>query len=310
MARNIKARRLLSDLYKEGTEIRFGGRYGKLGQVAGSDGFVDENGRKVPLNDDAEVAMFVRPPDPVQRDMVLRKANAQRAKALIRTKREEESEEFLTAMAFLVDMSDETLVDYVLIGGAPSRRGEAERETLADDEWKDMTAYQDAMNEYAMKSPEELEALADDPDFTALMELDKKFGEQVARRENQLEDAEREVTWMIAKSQGRKALEKKALERRADLIGNQAYLHEYERQMRYFSVRDPENIGQLFFDDPDDLAAQPEEVQDLIMEALLPFITEEGEAKNSQGADSGSATSGPPSEPETSDSSTPVEQNA
>lgn len=307
-APNIKQRRLLSDLFKEGTEIRFGGKYGKAGKIGP---FVEEaTGRKIPLDEDTEVSMYVCPPDPVQREMSLRAANAKRAKALMLTKRDEESEEYLTAMAFLVDMDQETLIDYVLIGGIPSRRAEAEREVLALEEWKDMTALQDAMREYGEKSEEELALLQDDPEFKALMEADERYGDQIAERENQLEDAARDVLKMVAKSQGREELERKALERRSELVANQAYLHEYERQMRFYAVRDSDRIDLLFYESPEDLAAAPDQIQDLIMEALLPYISEEGEAKNSPGAASGSESSEPPKKPETSESSTPEEQTA
>lgn len=294
--KNIKARRRLNELFRTGVEIRFGGRYGTAGKVGP---FVDDDGIHVRAADD-EVCMWIQPPDPVQRDMVMREANAKRARALVKAKRDEDSEEFLTAMAFIVDMSHDTLVDYVLLGQTGTRRADAEREILALEEWKDMTSYQDAMRQFEEMPAEELEG---NEEFEALMALDAKFGEQVLKRERELEETQRDALNMHTQEE----LERKAMERRAEMIGNQAYIHEYERQMRYYSVRDADNTDMLFFDRVSELAAQPDEVQELIMEALLPFITEGDEAKNSQRVASGSDSSALPEPQETSEVSTPEE---
>lgn len=301
-ATNIQARRLLSDLFKEGTEIRFwadenGKPVGKIGP------FVDDKGKRIPPKEGKEVAMFVRPPDPVQRDMAIRAGQGKRAAALVKAKRDEDSEEHLTIMAFLSDMSDETLIDYVVVADAMERRQEAEREILATEEWKDMTSYQEAMQQFMAMSEEELE---DNEEYQAMLELDEKFGQQVADREYELTEAQREALRLLP----REAVEQKALKKRAEIVGSQAFMAEYERQMLYFSVRDVDNTDKLFFADPGDLASQPDAVRTLIEEALVPYISETGDAKNSPRAASGSDLSELPANPETSDSSTPKEQIA
>src|SRR5205807_1752027 len=133
-----------------------------------------------------EEAMFVRPASPLQRNQAMSDAQAARARALIRTKREQDSEEHLTSMAFIVEMSLATLIDYVLMTTQEDRRNEAIRDVLADDEWKDMTALQDAMRQF-----EEDETPEDDPEFAALLDKDKRYGEQVNERFVQITDAER-----------------------------------------------------------------------------------------------------------------------
>ena len=300
---NIKARRLLSELYREGVEVRIF-RDPETGKPTGKIGpFKDEQGRKIAASDD-QVAMFIRPPDPVQRDMCMRAAQAKRAAALVAAKRDEQSEEHLTIMAFLADMSHETLIDYIVTGDFSNRRSEAEREVLSLEEWKDMTQYQDAMRQFQDMTPEELEG---NKEWEALLELDDKYARQVAEREIQLSEAQRETLRFLQRDQ----LEKKALDRRAELVGSQAFMNEYERQMRFYSVRDVDNIDQLFFETAQELASQPDQVRELIDEALLPFIAEEEEAKNSSGAaEDGSASSALPGTPETSEPSIPEVVNA
>ncbi len=297
---NIKARRLLSELFKTGTEIRFWAENGKpVGKIGP---FENENGRRIPP-DDETVCMFIRPPDPVQRDMSIRAAQGKRATALVRAKRDRESEEHLTIMAFLADMSDETLIEYVVQGDTPARVEEAEREVLALEEWKDMTQYQDAIREFIDKDPEELDG---DEDYQALLELDQKYSEQVHKREVQLADAHRDSLRFLQREQ----IERKALEKRSEIVGSQAFMAEYEKQMLYYSVRDVDKPDDLFFDKPEELASQPDYVRDLIQEALEPYINDVAEAKNSPGAASGSDSSALPATQETSEPSIREEQSA
>jgi hypothetical protein len=61
----------------------------------------------------------------------------------------------------------------------------------------------------------------------------------------------------------------------------------------------------LFFESARELAAEDDELRDLIDRAADRFIKDGNEAKNSQGVESGLESSALPSEPETTDSSTP-----
>ena len=79
---------------------------------------------------------------------------------------------------------------------------------------------------------------------------------------------------------GREELERRALEKRSELIGSQAFMTEYEDQMRYYSAREPENTDRLFFASVQEYREIDEIVQNAIGEALKTFINEVGEAKN------------------------------
>lgn len=293
MARNIAARRKLSDLFRVGVELRFGPDGGRIGP------FVEEDGTPSKLGEH-EVAMWIAPPSPLQREMSLREANAKRARALINTKREDESEEHLTGLAFLADMSTETLADYLLLTDQDERRGEAIRDVLSRDEWEDITALQDAMRQFdEAKTPE------DDPEYAAVLKRDQAYGDQVQEREFQITEASRETLLML----GRDVLEKRGLEKRAELVGSQAFMQEYERQMAFCSVREIGNHDLLFFESELEYADQDDIIRDTIEQALLKFITDGTEAKNSQRVASSLDSSTPPSEPEISESSTPEESS-
>lgn len=302
MATNIKARRRLSDLYKRGVEVRFGadsdGRpYGRVAPE-GEGYFLGEDGKPLPLGPD-EVAAWVQSPSPLQREMALRDAQASRARALVRARRDKDSPEHLTSLAFLVEMEDVTLIEYVLVSTADERRQDAMREVLAEDEWKDISDYQDAFRQFDEGYSDE--DLAANEEYQALLELDAKLGEQVDARAMELYTAEHESLVM----KGREKVEKEALERRIEIAASQSFMAEYERQMMFFSVRDIDDHGQLFFESARESAEQEDDIRQVFAEALERFISDVGEAKNSPRAASGSQPSELPTKLETSESSTP-----
>lgn len=289
---NIKARRKLADLYAIGVEVRFGPQGGRIGP------FRDAQGQSVPLGDD-EISLWVQPPSPLQREQAIRDASAARARAVLRAKRDEDSGEYLGQQAFFSGLTNETLIEYLVATGAQERHDEAQREVLARKEWDDVDALSDAMRIFQ----ESGESHEGDPEYEALLEADRRFGEQVAEREDQLAEAERESY----RSWNREALERKGSERRSELDGSRAFVTEYERQMRFYSVREADAHGVLFFESARELADADEQIQDVIAQALSTFIAEVGEAKKAPAESPGSVSSGQPSEPVTSAPSTPAE---
>lgn len=290
MARNLKARKRLSELYKRGVEIRFGPDGGRIGP------FDDEG----PAAED-EVALWISPPDPFQREQALREANAKRARALVAAKRDPDSEEQLTARAFLADMGLPTLIDYIALHEDDEIRGEAIREVLAREEWKDITELQDALRQF-----DEDETPEDDPEYAAVIARDDQYGKEVAEREASLREAAREGLALLQRDE----LERRGIDKRADLIGSQAFMNAYELQMTYYSVRDIDQHNLLFYDSPRELAEAEDQIQTTIKEALAGFINDVAEAKNLQRVVDGSAQSTPPNAPETSEPSIPEGVNA
>lgn len=312
---NIKARQKLSALYDKGVEVRFGpGPNGEpVEKIApgGKGYFKDEDGKREPLPE-GWVAVWVQPPNPLQREMAMRDSQAARAKSLVRAKRDENSEEHLTVMAFLADMSDETLVEYVILNDNDTRQGDAIREVLADDEWENMTELQDALRVFHERVEEgslTIEERDADPDWIALAEKDAEFGDQVQRRIEELMNAQRDVLKMQVDT-NRATVERKALQRRAEQVGTQAFAYEYELQMHFYSVREIDDHGALVYSNPREFASEAEEIREVIGEANRGFITDGAEAKNLLGVVSGSESSEPPSEPETSEASTQEGANA
>lgn len=300
MARGIKAREKLSRLYQRGQEVRF--CPGDDGQVEVIYGDLEQGGRIVdsePGEDD--VTVWVAPPSPLQREMALRDAQASRAKALLNAKRDTESVDHLTVKVFVSDMGDETLIDYLLLGDSDTRRQEAIREVLGRPEWEDMTAFTDAMAQYEDVDGNFIGDDPEDPEYLALLELDAKYSKQVQEAEAELIDAARDALRQF----GRPELERRAIEKRAEIVGSQAFMKEYERQMLFYAVREGDDHGALVYPSAKELAAEAQEIQDAYGKALKNFIMDVGTAKNSPRVAPGSEQSEPPSQPETSEASTP-----
>lgn len=285
MATNIKPRRKLGDLYKRGVEVRFDPEEG--GEVGPFD--------SPPATEDI-ICVWVGPPSPLQRDMAMREASAARARAIIAVKRDENSEEHLVSKNFVIDMGENTLVDYILLGSQEERRVEAMRDVLSDEEWKDFATLQDAMRQL-----EEGEINEDDPEYIAVMEKDREYGRQVSERFTSLTGSAREVLMR----QSRADLERKAMEKRAELIGSERFMHAFELWMTYYAVRDFDNHSLLYYEAPRQFQESEDIIQDTIKEALKTFIQDPSEAKNWQRAASGSTSSVQPNDPEISEVSIP-----
>lgn len=303
MARGIKAREKLSKLYRRGIEVRFGpgvdGPKVTYGDLADGGRIADPPGED-------DVTVWVAPPSPLQREMALRDAQASRAKALLNAKRDTSSVDHLSVMVFVADMAEETLIDYLLLSDSDTRRQEAIRDVLGRPEWEDMTAFMDAMAQYEDEDGNFIGDDPEDPEYKALLEADVRYSNQVQETEAELINVARDALRQF----GRPELERRAVEKRAEVVGSQAFMKEYERQMLFYSVREGDDHGVLVYSSAKELAEEDQEVQEAYGKALKNFIGDAGTAKNSLRAAPGSEQSEPPSQPETSAPSTPEAASA
>lgn len=246
-----------------------------------------------------DMRIWVRPASPLQREMVVREAQAARARAMV-TARDEDSREWITIRGFIAALTMDGLVEYVMDLDEATRLSEARRDVLKEKEWEDFNALRDAMRQF-----EESGAERDDPEWASLMKRDQAFGDQVADRADELRADAREAFKLMP----RPDLEKRAFEKRLDQAGSAAFMDSYETWMLYYACRDDDDHLVQYFDDPDDLKSAPQELQDGLSNRLARFITDAGEAKNSQGAVAGLPSSAPSDAPEISESSTPEESS-
>lgn len=249
---------------------------------------------------DTDLRIWVCPPNPLQREQVVREAQAARARAVV-TGKDPNSNEWITIKAFISQLSDDGLVDFIMDLDEQERLSEARRETLKEKEWEDFNDLRDAMRQY-----EEAGSPSDDPEWKSLLDRDAEFGRQVFKRGDELREAAMEANKLIPRAK----LEERAFGKRVEQAGSAAFMRDYEMWTLFYGCRDDVDHSELYFLDPADLKAQPEDLQDALGAMLASFVTEAAEAKNLPGVVSGSTSSEPPVEPEISESSTPKESSA
>lgn len=279
---SITARKKLSSLFSKGCAVRFsreGATVAEHEDPVGSATFVftDENG---PCPEDG-VELWVAPPNPYHREMALREAQASRARSLLRVKNNTESEEYLTVRAYLVDLSLDALIDYLVISDSDSRLNEAMRSVLTDKEWENFDELRDAMRQYqeAVNRFDET-GDGDDPraavEWVDLLEADARYARQVGEKDDELATSAREALRMVS----REELERRAADKRSEIVGSQAFMGEYEDQMRFYAIRTPEDHNRLFFESVQEMREADPIVQNAVAEALKKFISDGAEAKN------------------------------
>lgn len=255
-----------------------------------------EDGRPV-VNGDAhpdDIKIWVGPPNPFQREMAIREAQASRSRAMLEARDNKDSQTYVNIQSFVRALSMESLIDFVLEIEETDRLAQARRDVLAMKEWEDFNALRDAMRQF-----EEAGSPFNDPEWKPLLDKDVRFGEQVEQRSNELRDNAREGLSLMP----RPKLEERAVERRIEQAGSAMFVRSYEEWMLFYACRDDEDHNTLWFDNLEDMKSQPEELQAALAEKLTSFVAEVAEAKNLQGAASGSTSSVPPVEPETSEAS-------
>jgi len=281
--RNIAARRRLAELYARGVELRFD-----------ADGV--HTGPFDAPPDDNTIAIWVAPPSPLHREQALRAASAAKARATMAAKRDADSDEALAAQAFLASMQLATLIDYVLQTSEVDRQSEAQREVRRADEWSDFTELQDSMREWDEAGNPETEEWAD------LIARDAEYGRQVTEEANRLRASAREALALLP----REELERRGFDKRVELLGSQAFMIVFEREMLFYACRDDQDHSEMFFESSAELSESDMQVQEALLNAIGEFVEDPREAKNSPRVADGSEPSTLPDEPETSDPSTPL----
>lgn len=306
---NISKRRRLKDLYVIGYSVHFSGD-------ASTAAIFDDKGTQLgptyrklvgtptpeELDETYEITendevVFVQAPSPLQREQALREAGAMRARIVLQAKDDADNDIYgLQARAFLAEMDDPTLIEYVLNVSEGDRYRQAQREVLGRKEWKDFDNLRDMMRQW-----EEAGSPTTD-EWQPLLDRDLKFGQDVSDKAAELREGIAEGYRM----QPRAELERKALDRRLEIVGNQEFMIEYEKQMLYFSCRDPKERSELYFEDTQDLLSYDEFVQSVLTHATGLLLQTPEEVRGLSRAAHGSESAVPPASPETSPSFTHV----
>lgn len=255
----IEKRKRLEALFDRGAYVRFNR---------------DEDGRPVvnpEEESDTDMQIWVCPPSPLQREMAVREAQAERARVILEARRDENSASWVTIRGYIANLSNETLIEYVLDLDEAEFLSQARRDILQQKEWEDFNSLRDAMRQY-----EEAGSPVDDPEWEPLLKRDEEFGRQV----NERFDEVRADAQSGYKVMPRVKVEEKAIDRRIEQAGSAAFVASYEDWMLFYACRDDEDHSVLYFEEKDEIRSLPQPVQDALSNKLASFITEVSEAKN------------------------------
>lgn len=220
---------------------------------------------------DSDIKIWVGPPSPLQREMAVREAQAQRARMMIEARKSDDSPSWLTIRAFITGLKTEDLIEYVLGLDENDYLSQARRDVLQHKEWEDFNALRDLMRQY-----EEAGSPVGDPEWDPLLERDRVFSTQVNDRVDQIRDDARDGY----KHMPRQKIEERAIDKRIEQAGSAAFVNAYEEWMIFYACRDDEDHSALYFENKDEIKSLPEPVQDALNDKLAAFITEASEAKN------------------------------
>lgn len=255
----IEKRKRLDALFDRGAYVRFNS---------------DADGRPViepETHDESDMLIWVAPPSPFQREMAVREAQASRARTMIDARDNEDSTTWVTIHNYIRQLTTNVLIDYVLDLDDTEYLTQARRDVLQQKDWEDFNALRDAMRAY-----EEAGSPVGDPEWESLLERDRKFGQQVLERAEEVKDDARAGYLHMPRGK----VEEIALEKRIEQAGSAAFMSAYQEWLRFYACRDDEDHLALYFDAPDDIKKLPQPVQDALSAKLGEFITDSAEAKN------------------------------
>lgn len=220
---------------------------------------------------DSDMRIWVGPPSPLQREMAVREAQAQRARMMIEARNSKESVSWLTIRSFIAGLGVNELIEYVLDLDEADYLSHARRDVLMQKEWDDFNALRDLMRQY-----EEAGSPVGDAEWEPLLERDREFGRQVNERADEIRQDAKDGYKLMPRGN----IEDKAIDKRIEQAGSAAFINAYEEWMLFYSCRDDEDHTVLYFDNKDEIKGLPQPVQDALATKLAGFITDSSEAKN------------------------------
>lgn len=286
-------RKRLTDLYKRGQTIT----------IVGPD---DEN-----VNDGVKV--WIQKPNPTEMESIHRRANARKA-LIVREGQDEASEIFLAAWAESRDfLNKETLITLALYEDLSSARMRANAEIADEEEWKDEDYLQGLLDlwqgdpeqgdfglaEVWTSMPEEWDETDFSSEEVVRMKEAKRVFSELQRFDAQVEQvlkAEEERLRVDWSSRDDEFVVRAAVKELVRQQANQAFVDEYDRQLMYYTVREPDDHKKRYFANMAEIDDLEEGVKDQLKLAMNSLLVDVVEGKDS------------PVTPTSSDSSESVEE--
>lgn len=267
-------------------------------------------GVEVTLDDgtDQPVTIWLQKLSPIDRDTALRRGNAAQARFMIEAD-DESSETFQAMYANIREMGEDrdSLVGFLIAEDLTKYRESVASERGMDEEtWAKEGYLQGLMDAWLGDddNPGLAAVQAEDPEDP---EAKRVMGE-ITRFENEIQElvtAERErlvKDWVDVPDD---AIWRKSTHKMLELRGHERFNTEYERQVLFFAVRDPEAHAQRYFSTVSEVDDLDETVHAVLQQRYANLIVGPMEGKSLPASQDSSNSSGPSPEVEVSAASGP-----
>ena len=255
-----------------------------------------------PISDDEMIAVQVVKLNKVDKDSVLRRANAERARVVAAGK-DRESDDYLAAHAAVLEIEDvEALIDVIIMPDLAEALMSVEAELQAEPEWAEDDNLQGLKESWLGVGDEPgLQAVwmetagTDDPPDEAAQTVLKELGRYQDELTKRL-DAAREDLRSSYEGMDLEYLQNLALKVFIKTDGEAAFNTEYLRQRTFYSVRDADDWRSRYFGTLDEFDEVDELIQRRLMETYNAMTVEGVEGKGSRATAASSPSSGPRAE--------------
>jgi hypothetical protein len=255
-------------------------------------------GKELVVNDGQgeSVTVWIHKLNDIDRDAVIRRANAVKARHLIDAGNED-SEVFQSAWGQVREYDDrDALVAVVIADEVVKYRRRVEAELGENEETWGKDNYLQGLVD-AWFGDEHNEGLTythithpDDPEVVRVMGELNRFSQEVTKRvTDEADRLEREWAEVPDDKLWNKAAHR-LLERRADEV----FTKEFERQQMFYAVREPEDHKKRYFGTIDEVDDLPDKIRHQIQWAYNEIIVDPHEAKDSPATQASSSSSEPP----------------
>lgn len=264
-------------------------------------------GKELLVNDGAgePVAVWINKLNDVDRDSIIRRANAAKARHLMDS-RNEDSELYQGAWGQVSEFEDRSALVAVVISEEILRfRRRVEAELGEDEEGWAKDGYLKGLVD-SWFGDDDNEGLMsvhvnnpDDPEVTRVLEELNRFSQEVTvkvtieidRLEREWDDVPDERLWNKAAH--------RLLERRAD----EAFAKEFERQQLFYAIREPDDRRTRYFGSIAEVDELPDKIRSQLMFAYNELAVDQQEAKDLPATQDSSSSSESPAKETTADPS-------
>lgn len=254
-----------------------------------------------------EVDVWLQKPNPVDHESCIRRANAARARLLLR-RDDEESEDWQSAYSEAADFGDrEAMITYVISPRLAEKQQSIQAELALEDEWAKDGYLQGIYDAWEGDSEAEGFKAAyardpEDPEALRVLNEMRRFDQAIADQlEPEIVTLRRDYEGM-SDAELLRRVTNRVLETKAD----RAWLRELNYSELFYAVREPDDHTTRHFQKRAELDVAAPEVIGQLLTAYRTLVVDPAEGKDSAATDDSSPSSAPPATEATEPSSGPL----